>query len=181
VPDYWCGDVLGEFLGWAIFARTPALRIGRCLAVHLFGYLHYHQRSIPERGMTLKYFLGLLLATCGIVAVAILGLQRLLPTVPFASPLAWWSLVFFVGLSLATYFLGRQAAVSDDKLMFNNVIMLMVFGKMFLSFSVVFAYYKVVHPGSRYFVFPFFVVYIFFTIFEVYFMTRLAHLKRSNS
>ena len=128
--------------------------------------------------MTNQRFITLLFFTTLAVALAILGLHWLFPSVPFNSPLAWWSLLFFIAFSVGIYVMARRAAVSDNKLIFNNWILLVVFGKMTLSLMVVFVYFETIHPQSKYFVFPFFIVYFFFTIFEAHFMIRLGQVNK---
>lgn len=86
-------------------------------------------------------------------------------------------LAFFIGLSTAMYYFGLSAARSENKHNFTNVVMGFTVVKMMISALVVLAYFKIAMPGDKLFILPFFGVYLIYTIFETYFMTRLGRLN----
>jgi hypothetical protein len=88
--------------------------------------------------------------------------------------MGFWSLILFTIISFVLFFLGKQAAQSTNKLLFNNVIMASVFLKMMAAVVVLLVYKKQYHPESNVFLIPFFIVYSFFSVFETYFMVKLS-------
>jgi hypothetical protein len=87
------------------------------------------------------------------------------------------SILFFFLISLALYYFGAKAAVSKDKNAFTRLIMGMTFGKLFLTLLLVIIYHHTVRPENINFLFPFFTVYIVFTIFETSFLTKLGKIQ----
>lgn len=81
---------------------------------------------------------------------------------------------FFVLLCIGLFHAGFNAASSSNKYAFNNLISLSVFGKMVLSLALLFIYQRVAHPSNEWFVFIFLFLYVVFTVFEVWFMSKLA-------
>jgi len=92
--------------------------------------------------------------------------------------LSWGSLALFIALSLAMFFIGRRAAQSDNKNDFTNTVLGFTVGKLLLALMVLFSYMQLAEPDTRFFILPFFCVYLIYTIFETYFMMQLG---RSNT
>jgi len=90
--------------------------------------------------------------------------------------LSWISLGFFILLSIVMYNMGIAAAKSDNKNQFTNVVMGITFFKMMLSLLLILAYNKLVEPDTKLFILPFFGIYLIYTIFEVWFMTKLGRI-----
>lgn len=86
-------------------------------------------------------------------------------------------LLFFI-LSVTVFYFGAKAAMSKDANAFTRLIMLLTFGKLFLSVALVVAWLKLKAPDSMLFVVPFFAVYIIYTIFET---NTLTHLSKINA
>jgi drug/metabolite transporter (DMT)-like permease len=91
--------------------------------------------------------------------------------------LSWIGLVLFVGLSIAMYFMGRRSAASANKNDFTNTVLAFTLGKMFLALLIIFGYLQLEEPESKFFILPFFCVYLIYTIFETYFMMRLGRMN----
>ncbi len=127
--------------------------------------------------MNLRTFLSQLAATTAIVVIFNLILQQFFNTFVQYSSVTWWSLGLFVPLSIGMYFFGEKASKSENKLLFHNLIIITIFAKMFLSVFVLLIYKKIFHPETKNFTLPFFLVYFIFTIFETYFMVKLAQKK----
>jgi formate/nitrite transporter FocA (FNT family) len=72
------------------------------------------------------------------------------------------------------YFVGQQAAQSDNKYTFTNTILGFTVGKLFLAIMVILGYDQLAEPSSKFFIIPFFVVYAVFTGFETYVMMKLS-------
>jgi hypothetical protein len=126
-----------------------------------------------------RFWVVLTIASVGTFVVNYI-FQMLLPVLQKHNLVAWWSLVLFISLSIFMYFIGKKAAISSQKYLFIQIIMLFILVKMFLAIAVLLVYKKVYKPESSIFILPFFVAYIIFTIFETYFMTLLSRLKRNS-
>ena len=86
-------------------------------------------------------------------------------------------LAFFALLSLSMYHFAAKAAISKDKNAFTRLIMVFTFVKLLLSVSIVVVYSKTIQPEGKFFILPFFLVYLIYTIFETGFMTKLGKIK----
>ena len=91
------------------------------------------------------------------------------------------SIIFFTVFSVVIFLLAKRSVDSPDKFAFNNIIILSVGAKMIVSLSFLLIYKKLVNPLSHYFVVPFLIIYIVYTIFETYFMTLLSNPKKKNT
>ena len=86
-----------------------------------------------------------------------------------------WSLALFALFTIAMFFLGRKAARSKNGNLFLYIIIINVFVKLLGSFIIVFLYVEYKSPESNMFIVPFLMNYLFFTIFETYFLSKQAH------
>jgi len=127
--------------------------------------------------MTQRQFYLQLLLVSALTAVALFFINQLPALAAYAS-LSWLSVAFFIFLSIGMYYAGRRSALSDNKHHFTNTIMGFTMGKMMLSILLILGYLKLAEPETKLFILPFFGVYLVYTIFETYFMTRLG---RTNS
>ncbi len=85
-----------------------------------------------------------------------------------------YAISVFVLLSGSMYYFGSKAATSKNKYTFNNLIIGNMILKMFLCVLIILIYKKVYQIESRGFLIPFLVIYLSYTIFETYFLTKLA-------
>jgi hypothetical protein len=131
--------------------------------------------------MTAQRFWVVLAATTVGTFVVNYVFQLFVPSLKQHNVVAWWSLLLFAFLSIPMYIIGKKAALSSQKLLFIQVIMVFILVKMLLAIAILLIYKKLYKPESSLFVLPFFVAYFIFIIFETYFMTRLARLKRGVS
>ena len=90
--------------------------------------------------------------------------------VPFAAA----TLSLFVLICLLLFFFGWRAARSSQRMAFNGVITSSVFGKMVVSLAFLAIYKKTYAPAGTSFVVIFLLTYAVYTLFEIWFMTRLA-------
>ena len=112
-----------------------------------------------------------------LVSIATLALLLALSFYPPLSAYFWFGVIclgFFLALSIVMYLTGKQAAVSAQQGFFTQLILVFTIVKMFLSVVVVFVYFKAARPASNWFLAPFFLVYLIYTIFESYFMIRIG-------
>ena len=87
-------------------------------------------------------------------------------------PISFGSLVFFVTLSIVVFYLGNAAASSENKNRLTQLIMILVFFKLFSCLMIIVIYDRLFHPPSDYYVLPFFLIYIVFTAFEVMMLSK---------
>jgi len=125
--------------------------------------------------MDWKTFIFQLAKTTFLVTILLYGLH-LFPVLKDYQRLSWSSCVFFVILSVFTYAIGAKAAVSPNKNAFTAVIMGFLFFKMMLSIAFLVIYHQQYPPDSKWFLAPFFIVYLCYTIFETHFMIKLGKL-----
>ena len=130
--------------------------------------------------MTKKLFFKYLAVLTFILALAIV----LLSFIPFFQghlAFSWSSWGFFTLFTIGVYFLANQAAQSPNLNTYSSVILGVIFIKMVFIIFIVLIYKKLMDPGSPWFLVPFFIIYLSFTIFEIYFMSKLGRLKPEKS
>lgn len=101
-----------------------------------------------------------------------------IPQIQADISVSWASWLFFVVFTIVVFYVAQKAALSSNPHTFTTVIMGVVIGKMFFSILIILIYIKLMIPETRYFLLPFFAIYFSFTIFELYFMTKLGKMKR---
>lgn len=87
---------------------------------------------------------------------------------------SWLCMAVFIVFSIIVFLVGKKQAQDKNPNVFTRLMLSVTFGKMFLAVILVFTYHKTAHPQERSFLLPFFLVYLFYTIYEVYFMTKLG-------
>ncbi len=84
------------------------------------------------------------------------------------------ALLLFSVISLFVYYLAIKAAQSTNKYSFLNIVVMNLFIKVFASFLVVAIYVKLTNPEDKWYLIPFTMNYLIFTIFETYFLSKAA-------
>lgn len=126
--------------------------------------------------MTVKAFYLQLAIVTLIAAATAFGINTF-PQFADVQPIAWISLGIFVLLSVVMYYAGRKAAFSDNKHDFTNVSLGVTIGKIFIAILFILGYNQLMQPDSRFFIIPFFLMYLIYTIFETYIMMKLGRLN----
>lgn len=104
----------------------------------------------------------------------LLGLFYLIPgLVPFL-PFGWLTWFTFTALSYLMFVLGKRSASSKQRGAFINMSMVFNGLKIGVSILLILCYLQLFKPASQLFLIPFFLVYVLFTIFEIYFLSKLA-------
>lgn len=117
------------------------------------------------------------LAAVTLAAAAIIYFLNTLPQLQGHETLGWISLGLFFFITILLFQFGRQAALSDNKHTFTNVFLGFTTGKIFLIILFVFGYSRIVEPETKFFILPFFSMYLIYTIFETYVMMKLGRIK----
>ncbi|MDZ4679993.1 MAG: hypothetical protein SGI94_06095 [Saprospiraceae bacterium] len=123
--------------------------------------------------MTSKGFF-LQLAILSALAAAGLFLINRMPQVRPHAMLSWLGLLFFIALSAFIFLSGRRSAANANKNAFTNTVLGFTMTKMLACAIIIVAYHKIMQPESKWFLLPFFVSYLVFTVFETYWMMKLA-------
>lgn len=122
-----------------------------------------------------SFFIQLALVTA-LSAAGLWGLLRM-PQLAGFEWFGWGCLSFFALLTIAMFYTGYNAAHSSNKNDFTNVAMGFSGGKIFLSAMIILIYVELAAPASKFFILPFFALYLVYTVFEVYFMMKLGRMK----
>ncbi len=125
---------------------------------------------------TKSFFSQLLILSGAVVGILAMG-GKMLPAIYAQIPFAIATTVLFMILCTALFFAGRKAAISTQKLAFNNLVLSSVFGKMVLAIAWLLGFRSVAQPHDDWYVLIFLFIYVVFTVFEVIFMSKLARLK----
>jgi hypothetical protein len=88
--------------------------------------------------------------------------------------LFWTSQGFFILLSVASFYFGKQAVHNPNKNVFFRFMMLFIFFRLVASAAIVITYFNLYQPPSKLFLIPFFMAYLAFTIFEVFFLSKIG-------
>ncbi len=87
------------------------------------------------------------------------------------------SIIFFVLLSIVVYHLGYRIAHMENKNAYTSFIMAFIFGKMLFSIMFLAFFYILTKPQDKYFLLPFFLVYLCYTIFETYVLSLVGKMN----
>jgi hypothetical protein len=110
-----------------------------------------------------------------ILTVLLAGIIMALSLIPIFENIlgiSFSTLIFFVSLSITVYYLGNSAARSRNKNRLTQLIMILVFFKLFSCLLIIIIYDRFFHPVSNYYVLPFFIIYISYTVFEVMMLSK---------
>ena len=99
------------------------------------------------------------IAVIGVAAAYLLPANYITPTLPFLY-------VFFFAATLLVHYVLLQVSLKKAS-SFINYFMLLTFGKLIFFLSIVLAYALLRREDAAQFIIAFFVLYIFFTVFEV--------------
>jgi hypothetical protein len=87
------------------------------------------------------------------------------------------STIMFSVMSILLFFVLNVVVKSPNRQLFISITMLNMLIKMVMSIVVLLVYKQKFHPEGGYFVFPFIIIYLLFTIFETSFMVQIADQK----
>ncbi len=121
-----------------------------------------------------RFFTWLSLLTTALVAISVI--VHRFPAMTEGLPLSLVSIGFFGGLCLVAHIFGKRSSVSKNKNLLTQLIIVLVFVKLISSLVLVMAYDQIYHPQTNFFVLPFFFIYIVYTVFEVYVLTKANQL-----
>ena len=126
--------------------------------------------------MNLASFLKSLLGAIVVSAVSYFGLISFFPSFTYTD-LSIIAIIMFSIISLLIFYLANKAIQSDNKYSFLNIVVMNLFIKIMLSFIVVVTYVKMTNPEDKWYLIPFTMIYLIFTIFETYFLSKAAKVQ----
>jgi len=116
----------------------------------------------------------------GILTILFSALALVTGFIPVLAPYAtifWLSIALYTCFSLAVHYLGKKAIRSSNKYAFTNVTIGSIAGKLLFSVILVVVYKKLADPPDNFFVIPFLLVYLCYTIFGVL-INEILELKK---
>ena len=108
-----------------------------------------------------------------LVALAILPMHQHALIHDYQS-FSWMSWIFFVFFSIGVFTACSKAAKSENKNLFGQIFLLSIIFKLMICGLLVIGYVLLIKPSSIHFILPFLLIYVAFTVYEVYFVTKLA-------
>lgn len=87
---------------------------------------------------------------------------------------SWITWIFFVVFCIVLFYLSSLSLKSPNKNLFGQVFLFSIFFKMLFSVLIIISYVLITKTKDMYFIFPFLIAYSFFTVYEVYFITKLS-------
>ncbi|MEM1326317.1 MAG: hypothetical protein AAGI23_10205 [Bacteroidota bacterium] len=111
------------------------------------------------------------------VAIALSLAQSQLPVLATYVSLALISVTVFVCLSIVMYVFTYRIVKQARHNQFIGLFMIFTLFKMILAISVVGLYARFAEPPNRFFVLPFFLIYLIYTAFEIWFMDKLGRMQ----
>lgn len=124
--------------------------------------------------MRQSVFYTRLLITTIVALSGNLGLSKLFNDLSYQWPFMLGGVGLFFALTIAIYYSAVPAAKSENKARLAQYVMVLTFVKMMLSIILVYAYFKLGNPPSRTFLYPFFISYLCYTVYETLFLVKLA-------
>ena len=88
--------------------------------------------------------------------------------------LFWISQIFFIFLCIISFIGGKYFVHKANKNWFSQFIVILIFVRLVSSIAIILGYFNIYQPKSKLFLLPFFFVYITYTIFEVYFLSKIG-------
>jgi hypothetical protein len=127
--------------------------------------------------MPFRAFLIALAVVSAASGSALLGLGFLIPELRVHWKFSIATVFAFAAVCTALYLIGLKTARSKNRHAFNGVISVSVMGKMVFALLFLFIYKKTAQPPNTAFVGIFLFCYVVYTVYEVWFMTKLAKLR----
>lgn len=95
--------------------------------------------------------------------------------------LVWWATLFFTAFSVVLFYASRKAAIHENPYYFIYVSYSAILIKLVCSITMVWWYKRAYQPEDRHYVLQFILIYVIFTVYETYFMSRLGRARPNQS
>ncbi len=90
------------------------------------------------------------------------------------------SMVAFLLLSVLSLFLGQKTSLHRNKSLFGAVVLASITFKMLLSILIIVIYIQEFATPEKWFVLPFFLMYLYFTLYETYALVNIGQLPNKR-
>lgn len=110
-----------------------------------------------------------------LIAVSVVGWLLQLELFENFALFSWICLAFFSITNFLLFFVARKAAQSPNKNTFTNILMGVTFVKLMISGVLVVFYNQFADPESKFFLIPFFGLYMWYTAYEVVFLMEIGN------
>lgn len=130
--------------------------------------------------MNPKQFFGGVGITVAIQCLLIFILLLSVPILRTHTGFIMVSMVTLVGFCIMIYAAARIAADSKLTRLYIQLIMIAVFLKMLVCLALVVGYKKGFDPADHSFIWPFLIIYVSSTIYEVIFLEKVGRQKKVN-
>ena len=127
-----------------------------------------------------RFYLGLAIVLLLAVVSQLLFGWFLPELKPFIG-LGYVAMVYFTTLSVLIYYLSKRLGTHENPYLLLYLTYAVILFKLASSVVIVYAFKRHYHPDTRYFVLPFIVVYILYTIFETAYVDKSGRLKSSKA
>ena len=115
-----------------------------------------------------------------IFSVTLSLLQQFIPAfAPFLS-ISWITIASFTVLTIIMYLISFQSLKSENTGRFLSLFMGFTMLKMVFAVAIIVLYQHFSNPESNLFVFPFFLLYLIYTSYEIWFMTKLGRMNMAS-
>ncbi|MEN0046554.1 MAG: hypothetical protein AAF806_05825 [Bacteroidota bacterium] len=126
-----------------------------------------------------RSFFAILLGVSFLVLLLIL-LQQHIPSLAEFTSISWISALVFTLVNITMYFIGRRSATNRNKGQFISIFMGFTLLKMLFAVCIILLYVQYYNPSTKFFVFPFFLLYLVYTVFELWFMMKLGRAESDS-
>ncbi len=116
-----------------------------------------------------KHFIITILIAGGISALMVLW-----PPLSDFTDFAVIGMLFFSGLSYATFSIGKFLANQPNKMLFSYFTMFIILFKLIAAIGIVWGYKSMIDPPNKNYILIFIVHYLIFTILEVKVLMKLS-------
>ncbi len=123
--------------------------------------------------MSLKSFLIQIFIVSIIAYVAYVLFERYMDGIN-AEALSLSTILFFVLNATVVYFLAKSTKAKESKFFFVQLVIGNMFFKVVGSLILIVLFVQMTQPSTKYYLLPFAVIYLIFTIFETYFLSVQA-------
>ncbi len=124
----------------------------------------------------IKHFILGLLLCLGFLVPTLIGVHHYLVGGKYID-LSFAGTLIFIVMSFLLFFFLNISLKSTNKQLFLSVTLANMLSKMVFAIVFLLIYRKINLPPDNKFVLPFLFIYIYFTIFETWFMVKLAYKK----
>lgn len=119
-------------------------------------------------------FLAILGVLTLVVILLLTGFLYVFPALRAHTGFSFGTVGIFFAFSLGAFLMGKSAVKSANKYRFIQVLILIIMGKILISLLAILAYMKLTAPPDKGFVLPFIAIYLIYTVFEVYYLEKVA-------